>query len=666
MHIKKYGRWLSPISAEQVFAGTASINFLRVSNQGLYFITNQAEATDQYQLSLLNHQNQLSAMTPPEFNLRSAVHEYGAIPYAFTDSAIYFVNFEDQRLYQQCIGEQPVALTPPSNRELRFADIIVDEKNNRLICVREDHRHSQGKSAKVKNTLVSINLETGGEGEVIYAESDFVSSPGLSSDGKYLCWQTWQHPNMPWDDTQLLIAEIDGNGELFNYQSITKNIKGSLVQAIFNQHDDLYFIADWSNWWNLYRLQKKHYQGTEQASGELSVHKILADNSEQISNSEAEYTSPQWTLGQRNYALINEQQVLLSYSKDGLWYMGVLSLDLSLDTHHLETLSGVYGEISNVVVNQEFGYFCAKKADSLVSIYKVALSSEGKNKIEKLYDPGQTQAINSGELSLLKPMISTAEAFSFPSGNEARSYGFFYPPKNQNFKAPSNELPPLLIGIHGGPTSASNSSLNLQTQFWTSRGFAVAEINHRGSTGYGRTYRQSLYGQWGVYDLEDTIAGVEYLISQGLVDGNRVAIHGGSAGGYTVMAMLAFHDLFKAGASYYGISDLEALAVDTHKFESRYLDQLIGPYPETKDLYQQRSPLNYVENISAPLLILQGQEDKVVPYGQAKEIYEKIKDKVKLCDFVSFPDEGHGFRKKKNQIYALNKELEFYTKVLGF
>ena len=654
-----YGCWESPLSAEKVFRESDEINFLRPAADGVYFTNSVAGEKDKQAVWHLSNDQVLSRISAEGFNVRSRVHEYGGLPYVVHDDTLFFCNFTDQAIYQQRLpgGAQdrvaavPVALTPIESEpggKLRYADFYIDVHRKRLICVREDHRLVDADSfdaSRVVTTLVAIDMELGGEGEVLFAGSDFVASPRISPDGKTLAWQTWSHPNMPWDNTEIRIAHFDEDGGLTNIRQVQQASPGSLVQPQFDSRGQLYFIADWSDWWNLYRVTADELQG--------------ACVPEPIYALEAEFAPPQWVLGPSNYALLEDDSLLVSYTRDGLWELGIIE-SKTAPARDLITLESGYGQLDNLVISKQKAFFTAATTTEVNCIRSLDISkplNQGAAAITKL-------SIGK-ESTMEKAAISRAEIICFDTADQQQAYANFYPPCNPQFVGPKNSPPPLLVSVHGGPTSAARVSLNLKIQYWTSRGFAVLDVNHRGSTGFGRKFRRSLYPNWGVFDLQDIIYGVQHLIAQGRIDREKVAIHGGSAGGYSVMACLSTCDLFAAGVSYYGISDLEGLTQGTHKFESRYLDQLIGPYPEARQTYRDRSPIYNIDSISAPLLLLQGLEDKVVAPEQAEGIYNKLKHRGVDVRYIAFEGEGHGFRQLKNQVQALNSELAFYLETLG-
>ncbi len=603
--VAPYGSWESPLTAATIFESSDNIAYLTAENGSLYFIESRAANNGRNMLVALDQHKKPQPLTNPALSVRSRVHEYGGRPYLIAGDDIYYSNFTDQKLYKLTPGQEAAALTPAG---LRYMDCIADLNHQQIICVREDHR-AEGEAV---NTLVAIDMNNGGEGRILFEGTDFVSGPSLSPDGRSVAFITWSHPNMPWDDTQLRIIELDSNGSATG---------AALRSATFSSDGTLYFVADWSNWWVLYRVD------------EDGLPELLIDQPIEMGS----------------FTFENDSSILLTYSREGSSQLA----RLDLTTGALKDIGKPFSSAGAVTLNGDNVYFIASTPDSKHAIYHLDNDS-----YHKVYEPNGP--------SIEPKYLSEPQAITYSTGDNEEAYGFFYPPGNADFAGPKNALPPLIVKVHGGPVAATSSTLDPSIQFWTSRGFAVFDVNHRGSTGYGRAFRKKLYPNWGIVDIEDVANGTRWLAEQKYVDSNKLAIRGGSAGGYTVLAALAFENVFKAGTSYFGISDLEILARDTHKFESRYLDQLIGAYPEKKDVYLQRSPIYSVDNISAPLLILQGLDDEVVPPNQSEMIFEALKKNGIPTAYIPFEGEGHGFRQPANNIKALNSELDFYGQIFGF
>tara|TARA_R110000751_G_C13775172_1_gene480539 strand:- start:235 stop:2226 length:1992 start_codon:yes stop_codon:yes gene_type:complete len=610
-----YGAWQSPITAASIFEASDNVSYLTVENDQLYFVESKASANGKNVLFKLSPQNTAIKLTSTEVSVRTRVHEYGGRPYLVDGDTIYYSQFTNQKIYRVSQNSAAEAIT---SEKLRYMDCIADHKNNRLICVREDHR---GIGEPI-NTLVAISLSYSNQESILFEGTDFVSDPHLSPDGNSVAFITWSHPNMPWDDTQLRVINFDEDGSVVAVVEIPQSGNVSIKQPNYAQDGTLYFIADFENWWTLYSVEAQ------------------SEKPQKVLDQEIEINS---------YGIVDNSFAIIAYTKEGIDYIA----RVNLTTGEMNNIGEAFSSADSISVANDRVYFRASTPHSGNAIYQLT-----DNSYEKIYQPSGP-VIDEGFLSVPQPI-------EFPTGSNEIAYGFYYPPQNSDFTGAKDTLPPLIVKVHGGPVGATDSSLNPGIQFWTSRGFAVFDVNHRGSTGYGRAFRKKLYPNWGVVDVEDASNGVKWLASEGLIDADKVAIRGGSAGGYTTLAALAFQNVFKAGTSYYGISDLGVLAGDTHKFESRYLDQLIGPYPEMKSVYEQRSPINSVQNITAPLLLLQGLDDKVVPPNQSELIFNALKENCIATAFITFEGEGHGFRQPANNIKALNSELSFYGQVFGF
>jgi dipeptidyl aminopeptidase/acylaminoacyl peptidase len=565
-------------------------------------------------------------LTPKPFDVRSRVHEYGGGAFAVSEGIIYFSNFADQGLYAQESRSKPRLLT--STTAKRYGDIVVDRLRNHLICVREDH---SGKGGEPVNTIVSLNLSANKEEHVLVGGNDFYSSPRISPDGSSLAWLTWNHPNLPWDGTELWVGKIRSDGSLGETLKVAGKINESIFQPEWSPDGVLYFVSDRSEWWNLYRY--RHHQ------------------IEPVCQRDCEFGRPQWLLSMSTYGFQSTDRIICTYTSRGVWHLGSLDGDSKV----LEEIETPFCEIWNLRVSPKQAVFCAGSPTLAPSVIRFDLESR---KFETLR--------SSSDIHIDGGYISIPKAIEFPTENGKTAHGFFYPPQNRDYQAPPDELPPMLVKIHGGPTAATSTSLAWDIQYWTSRGFAVLDVNYGGSSGYGRSYRQRLEGQWGVVDVDDCVNGTRFLVEQGWVDEERLAIRGSSAGGYTTLSALTFRHTFKAGASYYGISDLEALAKETHKFEARYLDRLVGPYPDKLDIYRQRSPIHYTHLLSCPLILFQGLEDEVVPPNQAEMMLEALKSKGLPVAYIPFEGEQHGFRRAETIKRALDSELYFYSKVFHF
>jgi dipeptidyl aminopeptidase/acylaminoacyl peptidase len=568
----------------------------------------------------------VTELVPAPFNVRTRVHEYGGGSYMVNGEWFFFSNFKDQRLYRVRPGEEPVPLTPPV--DLRYADAVYDARRNRLVCVREDHT---GGGHEPENTIVGLPVEGENAGTVLVSGYNFFSNPRLSSDGTQLAYLAWNHPNMPWDGCELHLAELDDNGAVVKDTVVAGGLQESIFQPEWSQAGFLHFVSDRSGWWNHYRLEENQA---------VALYPM-----------EAEFGQPAWTFRQSAYGFADDGKIVCSYGQNGFWNLGLLDPA----TRQMENLRLPLTAISSVSVDGKRVVFLGGSAGLPMSVIQLDLTTR---QMEILKRPS--------ELKLDRGYLSTPEAITYPTEAGKMAYAIYYRPTNQDYSAPSGEKPPLLVQTHGGPTGSTTTVPPLEYSYWTSRGFAILDVNYGGSTGYGREYRERLNGKWGIVDVDDCVNGVRYLVEKGEVDGDRVAINGGSAGGYTTLCALTFRDTFKAGASYFGVSNLEALAQDTHKFESRYLDNLVGPYPARRDIYLERSPIHHTVLLNCPLILFQGLENKVVPPNQAELMFEAVKKKGIPVAYIPFEGEQHGFRIAANIKRALEAEFYFYSRIFGY
>ena len=626
-----YGSWKSPITSDLIVAKTVSLGRIFTEGETIYWMETRPEEKGRSIICRRSPSGLVEDVNPAPYNARTRVHEYGGGETLVYQDIVYFSNFTDQRVYRLEPGKEPVAITPPV--DLRYADGVMDEKRGRILYVREDHTSV---SQDAVNTIVALDSSGAGlqsGGQILVSGNDFYSNPRISPDGTRLAWLTWNHPNMPWDGTELWLAKITADGNLENAAYIAGGSMELIFQPEWSPDGQLYFVSDRSGWWNLYRWDD--HLNTVQA-----LHPM-----------EAEFGEPAWVFRQATYAFESADRLVCIYSQNGRGFLAIL------DTRSLafRTLDFPYTDFGSVSAIPGNAYFSASSPNSPWSIFQLDLSN------------GQTSTLKSSTILNIDPgYLSTPLPIEFPTENGLAAHAIFYPPSNRDFTAPQGEKPPLRVLSHGGPTGASSTALSLGIQYWTSRGFAVLNVNYGGSTGYGRKYRERLNGQWGVVDVDDCINGALFLARQGLVDKDRMAIEGGSAGGYTTLCALAFRKVFKAGASYFGVSDAEALALDTHKFESRYLDGLIGPYPEAKDLYVQRSPIHFTHQLNCALILFQGSEDKVVPPEQSRKMFEAVRAKGLPVAYLEYEGEQHGFRKAENIKRSLDAELYFYSRVFHF
>ena len=631
-----YGSWKSPITSDLIVAGSLRLGEMRLDsgadNDTLYWLEGRPTEGGRNVLVKRSPDGTTTDLTPAEFNVRTRVHEYGSGAYIVHNGTVYFSNFVDQRLYRQRPGEDPIALTAEyPAASMRYADAVMDERRDRLICVREDHTGD----GEAVNTVVAIALpdtdESVAEQSVLASGHDFYSSPRLSPDGTKLVWLTWDHPDMPWDGTELWLADIAPDGTLAEPVKIAGSRTEAVFQPEWSPDGGLYFVSDRTDWWNLYRW--------------------TGDTVEALCPKAGEFGLPHWVFRMSTYGFESAESLICTYSENGVQHLA----RLHTQTLELTDLSIPYTSMGGVQVGPGVVLFGAGSPTKPGCIARLDLATEETTVLQR-----------SSTLNIDPAYLSVPEVVEFPTENDLTAFGFYYPPTNPDYIAPDGEKPPLLVKIHGGPTAATSATLSLRIQYWTSRGIAILDVNYGGSTGYGRAYRERLKGNWGIVDVDDCVNGANYLVQQGKADGDRLMIDGGSAGGYTTLAALAFRDTFKAGASLYGVSDAEALARDTHKFESRYLDSLIGPYPEAKEVYVARSPIHATDKLSCPVIFFQGDEDKIVPPNQAEMMVDALKEKGLPVAYVLYEGEQHGFRKAENIKRTLDGELYFYSQVFGF
>jgi dipeptidyl aminopeptidase/acylaminoacyl peptidase len=622
--VSPYGSWKSPITAELVAGSEIGLEQVRSDGDDIYWIERRPQEGGRKVIVRRSKDGRVTDVTPAGFNARTRVHEYGGGDYAIANGTIIFSNFTDQRLYVQKLGSEPKPLT--EQLSWRYADGQIDSQRNFFFCVREDH----AAGGEAVNSIVRVDLATG-DNEIAVSGNDFYSSPRLIPGGSSLAWLTWNHPNMPWDGSELWVGKLNEDGAIIERERVAGGADESIFQPEWSPDGVLYFVSDRSGWWNLYRWRDNRI--------------------EPLCPVDAEFGQPQWVFGTSLYGFASRGKIVCSYGKNGRDHLATLNTE----SKSLETIELPFTTISRVHCSGDQVVFIGASSTESSSIVSLDLTT---HKFEILR--------RSRESSIDAGYLTRARAIEFPTERGLTAHGYFYPPRNRDYTAAEDEKPPLIVMSHGGPTSSSSPSLKYSIQYWTSRGIAVLDVNYGGSSGYGRAYRERLNGQWGIVDVDDCVNGARYLVEHGEVDGNRLAIRGGSAGGYTTLCALTFRDVFKAGASHYGIGDLEALARDTHKFESRYMDRLIGPYPERRDLYAERSPIHFTERLNCAMIFFQGLEDKVVPPNQAEKMVEAVRAKKLPVAYLSFEGEQHGFRKAENIKRVLEAELYFYSKVFRF
>ena len=624
-----FGSWKSPISSDLIAAETIGAGAITPAGEDVYWFEVRPTEAGRYVLVKRSQDGMVSDVTSPPFNVRTRVHEYGGGAFTILGGTVYFSNFDDQRLYRQNPGSEPQAITPED--AYRYADFTFDSRLNRLICVREDHTQT---GQEAENTIVGVSLEgelPGEGGTILVSGNNFYSNPRISPDGSHLSWLTWNHPNMPWDGTEVWVGELNADGSISNHQKVAGGIDESIFQPEWSPDGILYFVSDRTGWWNL--------------------HRWLDGQVEAVYPMEAEFAFPQWVFGSSAFGFPSKDRVICIYTQNCTSFLA----RINLADRTLQRIETPYTSLWGLRVNDEYVYFVAASPTEEAALIQLNLSTGSLEILKRT----SSLTIDPGYLSL-------PETIEFPTEDGKTAFGNYYAPQNQDFIGQAGEKPPLLVMSHGGPTGASDTSLNLEVQYWTSRGIAVLDVNYGGSTGYGRAYRLRLNGQWGVVDVDDCVNGALYLVNHGTVDEKRLAITGGSAGGYTTLCALTFRNTFKAGASHFGIGDLETFVKDTHKFESRYLDRLVGPYPEFKAVYQARSPIQYIDQLSTPMILLQGLDDKIVPPNQAEMMFAAVKAKGIPVAYLPFKGEQHGFRQAKNIKRALDAELYFYSRIFGF
>ncbi len=626
-----YGSWPSPLTAARVTAGALRLDQIQLDGDDVYWLEGRASEGGRNVIvsaSANTHRRvEPVDVTPPGFNVRTRVHEYGGAAYTVHKGAIYFSNFSDQRVYRQGPGEAPVAMTEPGPM---WADYRVDAARHRLIGVREENG---------LNTIAAI------PDRVLVEGADFYSDPIVSPDGKFLAWLQWNHPNMPWDGTELWVGAFNASGLIGVREKVAGGAEESIFQPEWSPDGALYFVSDRTGWWNLYRWSGKDIE---------AIHPMAA-----------EFGKPQWTFSMVSYAFVSPTRMAATYVENGCWKLAMIDVY----TKRFEPVDLPVQPIESIKANKDAIYFVGGSAIEPAGVVRLRSgSSSGASADRVVFDVLKSSTSE----RIPREWISVPETVTFTvKGRDV--HAFYYPPchpdvvgsTDQQIHSSTDEKPPLLVITHGGPTGATSDVLDPKIQFWTSRGFAVLDVDYSGSTGYGRPYRDRLKGQWGVVDVEDAVGGAEAMVAAGKADPERLIIRGGSAGGYTTLAALTFHHTFKAGASYYGISDLEVLQSDTHKFESRYNDSLVGPWPAAKDVYIARSPIHFTDRLSCPIILFQGLEDKVVPPNQSEMMAEAARKKGLKVKYVTFEGEQHGFRKAENIIRALEEELAFYRDVFA-
>ena len=619
---KPYGSWKSPISGKSLVQSSLRLGQIQII--GDLICWTEGRPAEKGRTALMGWSDgEIHEITSPEGDVRTRAHEYGGGAFLGHDDCTYYINNADQQVYQVLGngGSRQITHEP----DYRFADMIRDEERNLLYTVGENHADSQ----KVVNCLLRISLSTGAL-HVIAEGHDFYSNPQLSPDGNQLLFLTWDHPNMPWDGTQLYVASLNLEGDVTGIQNIAGGNQESIFQPCWDPDGSIYFVSDRTGWWNIY-----HYSDSQAIC---------------VLEKEAEFGLPQWVFGMSKYAVLDSGDLVAAYTDMSGSHL--IRIDVNLGT--FQDIATPYSTIDQV-----------RGTKNQIAFIGSTESHPGEVVTMDLDTNILTCLRRAAETKMEEAYISRPQHISFETAPHELTHAWFYPPQNPDYKAAPDELPPLIVLSHGGPTGNSSSAFNMAIQYWTTRGFAIVDVNYSGSTGYGRIYRERLKRDWGIRDVHDCAAAANYLADQGWVDRERLIIKGGSAGGYTTLAALTFLNVFRAGASYYGVGDLTILAQDTHKFESRYLDSMVGPYPEDKQLYLDRSPLYFADQLDCPVIFMQGLDDPVVPPIQAESMVAALKKNGVPVAYLPFEGESHGFRQSSTVIKAIESEYYFYTRIFG-
>ncbi|HEV8114896.1 MAG TPA: S9 family peptidase, partial [Acidimicrobiales bacterium] len=624
--VAPYGSWATPITSKLVVRAARPPNGLAVDGDDLWWSEGRPEEAGRVAVLRRAPDGTVTEVVGAPHSVRSGVHEYGGGAWWVSGGVLWFVDWATQRLLRVADGGDPMPLTPEPAvpRGLRYADGDLSPDGTTLLCVQEEH-HADGRECS--NTIVRMAAHEPSTPEIVVGGPDFVSDPRWRPDGAAFCWLEWDHPDMPWDATRLVVDEGGTRTVVAGGDD-----RESVGQPTWANDGSLWFFGDRTGFWSLYRWTRA--RGRE----------VMVDLGLDVG-------FPQWVFGQSCFALLADGRVVFSYSEGGLEHLAVREPD----TGAVTPLDVPHTVIDQLQVCGSNAVYLAAGPTQEVHVASVALAS-----VEV------TVVVPARDLGLASSWFSEPEPIEFPTAGGVTAHALLYPPTNPEVGAPDDERPPLLVMIHGGPTSAARPMLQLSRQYWTSRGFAVVDVNYRGSAGYGREYRDRLRGAWGVADVEDCVAVCRFLVGRGDADPDRLCIRGGSAGGFTTLAALTFHEVFAAGASHYGVADLGVLAEETHKFESRYLDGMVGPWPEARETYEARSPIFHTDQIDRPLAVFQGLDDPIVPPNQAEMIVDALRAKGVPVAYLAFEGEQHGFRQAQNIRASLDGELSFYAQVLGF
>ncbi|HET6793260.1 MAG TPA: S9 family peptidase [Acidimicrobiales bacterium] len=636
MTVAPYGSWRSPITSAQLVEAVVGLAYPLVDGQDIAWTESRPTEGGRQVLVRRTADGVVRDVLPEGFSARTLVHEYGGLCTALAGESALFCNFGDQRVWRVDGDGPPVPVTPEPAVPMgdRYADLCLSRDGAWVVAVRERHPGGDDEDAtQVVNDVVAFPSDGSSPPRQLVAGHDFFSAPRLSRDGRRLAWLAWDHPNMPWDGTELFVADVGADLTLGPPSLVAGGPSESISQPRWAPDGTLCFLSDRTGWWNLY--------AADGAGGRP------------LCPYEAEFGGPDWAFGQASYTFLGDGRLVAAVHDQGRQRLGLVD----------------QGRLVEVGTEYDFFGGLVPQGDAVVAVVGSATRPSALARIELGPEEraGRVEVLKAGRETVPdRRYLSAPRPIEFPTGEGLTAHALFYPPANADFEGPPDERPPLVVMSHGGPTGATSPVLNLSIQYFTSRGLAVVDVNYGGSTGYGRPYRQRLQGRWGIVDVDDCANAARWLADRGEVDGDRMAIRGGSAGGYTTLAALTFRDVFAVGASHYGVADAAALAMHTHKFESRYLDGLIGPWPEARSIYEERSPIHHTDRLSCPLILFQGNEDRVVPPEQAVMMADALRAKGIPFALMMFDGEQHGFRRAETITRVMESELAFYGRVLGF
>ena len=623
--VAPYGTWRSPISASMVAAGTKPLSGAKVDGGATYWLEGVFSEGGRLALMKADARGDVSTLIPAPYNVRSRVHEYGGGAWLVDGGVVWFSNFADNLVHRRDVDGTIVAIT--SDRAQRHADFELDRARGRLLCVQEDH----GAPGEPRNRLVGIALAGSDAPRELAAGHDFYSSPRLSPDGSTLAWICWRHPQMPWDGTELWIAGFADDGSLADARCIAGGPDVSWCQPRWSPTGALFAISDASGWWNIQRFDGDRWTA--------------------VCPMEAEFAEPAWAFGASTYGFVDPTTVVAVRIVQGAHTLVRITID-----------GGACEEIRTAFTVFEA---LAVDGDSVLALVSSPATPQQVVRIDLATGAHRVLATSATELPD-PSYLSTPRRVAFASTDDRVVHAYYYPPRNADFVAPAGERPPVIVQGHGGPTAMTNNGLRLGNQYWTSRGFAILDVDYAGSSGYGRAFRDALREEWGIADVDDFVAGARHVADAGLADCARMTVRGGSASGYTALCALTFRDVFRAGASAYGISDLATLIADTHKFESRYGDGLVGSIAAHPERIAERSPLSHAERMRTPMIFFQGLEDRVVPPSQSLTMVDSLRARGIPVAYLAFEGEGHGFRRFENIRRVAEAELSFYARIFGF